>query len=70
MENNFAYIDCYTKPHGKHKPKIYNKYTYENEKRNPNTTLKVVIKSEDKKNRRGRGKKDLQNQIQKLNECK
>ena len=58
------YVDCYTKPHGKHKPKIYSKYTYENEKRNPNTTLKVVIKSQDKRTKEEGKKKDLQKQIQ------
>lgn len=33
-------------------------------KRNPNTTLKVVIKSEDKRIEEEGEKKDLQNQIQ------
>lgn len=38
-----------SKSHGYHKPKIYSTYTHTKEKKNPNTTLKLVIKSQEKK---------------------
>ncbi|KAJ8777214.1 hypothetical protein J1605_014597 [Eschrichtius robustus] len=37
-----------SKPYGNYKPKIYNRYTHKKEKRNPSTTLKLVIKSQEK----------------------
>ena len=46
------YIDCYIKkPHGDCKPKIYSRCTHKKRKRNPNTTLKIVIKSQENKRR-------------------
>ena len=40
------------KPHGNHKTKIYNRYTHTKEKAIQNTTLKIVIKSEENKRQR------------------
>ena len=37
------------KPHGNHKPKIYNRHTYNKRKRNPNITLKKAIKPQRKR---------------------
>ena len=37
------------KPHGNHKPKIYNGLTYNKRERNPNITLKKAIKSQRKR---------------------
>ena len=54
-ENNLLYTQIVlSKSHGNCKPKIYNRYT-ELRKRNPNTTLKIVIKSQEDK--RGREEK-------------
>ena len=46
-----------SKPHGYHKPKIYSTYTYTKERKNPKTTLKLVIKAQEKK----RSKKTCKN---------
>ena len=46
-----------SKPHGYHKPKIYSTYTHTKEKKNPNTILKLVIKSQEKE----RSKKTCKN---------
>ena len=34
-------------PHGKHKPKMYNKHTHKKRIRNPSITLKTVIKPQE-----------------------
>ena len=44
------------------KPKIYNRYTHTKRKRNPNTTLKTVIISQEKRTKEEGKKKDLQKQ--------
>ena len=48
-----------SKPHSNHKPKIYNRYT--NEKMQTNTTLRIVIKSPEKRTKEEEKKKDIQN---------
>ena len=46
---NHLHTNMISKPHGNHKAKIYNRYTYKKRKRDPNTTLKLVIKSQEKR---------------------
>ena len=36
-----------------HKPKIYNRYTHKKKTKNPNTMLKTVIKSQQKRTKKG-----------------
>ena len=49
-----------SKPHRNCKPKIYNKYSHTHIKCYPITTLKTVIKTQEKRAKED-GKKDLQN---------
>ena len=44
----YIYKIVLSKPHGNRKPKVYNRYT-KKRKRNPKTTLKIVIKSREKR---------------------
>ena len=51
-------IHCYLyKPHGNHKPNIYNRHTYNKRERNPNITLKKAIKSQKKRAKKKEKKK-------------
>ena len=50
------------KPHDNHKPKIYNRYTHKKRKRNPNATLRIIIKSQEKRTKEEGKKKDIQKQ--------
>ena len=43
-----------------HKPKIYNRYTHKKKRKNPNTMLKTVIKSQQKRTKKGGQIKVLQ----------
>ena len=45
------YIGCYIKPHGKHKPKIHNRYTKINRKEDEHNTKEShqIIRKESKK---------------------
>jgi len=42
------------------KPKIYNRYTHKKKRKNPNTMLKTVIKSQQKRTKKGEQIKVLQ----------
>ena len=51
-----VYMAIY-KPHGNHKPKTYNTYTYKKRERNRNITLNIVIESREENKRRNNNKK-------------
>ena len=53
-------INVISKPHDNCKPKVCNRYTHKKRKRNPNTTLKSVIKSQEKNTKEEWKGKDLQ----------
>ena len=50
---------CIAKPHGNHKPKIYNRYKHKKEK--AITSLKIDIKSQEKRTKRKGRKKTFKN---------
>ena len=47
------------KPHGNHKPKIYNRHTHKKREGNPNVTQKTVIISQKKRTKEGMNKNIL-----------
>ena len=53
-----------SKRHGNRKPKICNRYKHKKRIRNPNTTLKLVIKSQEKRTKEEGKKKNLQKLIE------
>ena len=57
--------------HGNHKPNIYNRYTHTHIRRsNPNTTLKIVIKSREKRIKgKMTKKKNYKNTSKQLTKC-
>ena len=52
------------KPHGNCRPNIYGSYTHRKRKWNPNRTLKILIKAQEKRAKVEGKAKDPQKQIQ------
>ena len=52
-----------SKPHSNCKPKIYTTYTHKKRKRNPNSTLKIVNKSQEKKAKKMGREKTYKNKV-------
>ena len=59
--------DFCIKLHGNHKPKIYDRYTHKEEKKNPNAILKMSHQITREENKKGRQKKTYKNNPKTIN---